>query len=72
MTIILSVFTFTPIEVNSLVNSQEHRADFSVHHGSTGPLSTPASSLCITAPTSQLSDLVVLIPISVPTVLAVK
>lgn len=45
VTIILSVFTFTPIEVNSLVNSQEHRADFSVHHGSTGPLSTPASSL---------------------------
>lgn len=77
MTIILSVFTFTPIEVNSLVNSQEHRADFSVHHGSTGPLSTPASSLWhnstnISVAQGMLSDLVVLIPISVPTVLAVK
>lgn len=69
MTIILSQFTFTPVEVNSLVN-------FTVHLGLTGPLSAPASSLWhntdISVAQGMLSDLAVLIPISVPTVLAVK
>ena len=56
MAVIPSEFSFTPVEINGLVNFQKCMTDFTVHLGFTGPVPALTSQLLLKRSLADFSE----------------